>query len=52
MTKIISSSNHGEKKKHSFLERAVFAVSCTVTDDTVIFYGFDVTVQLDSPASR
>jgi hypothetical protein len=51
MIQKISSSSDGEKKRQSLLERDVFAVSCAVTDDAVILYGFHVTVQLDSPAS-
>jgi hypothetical protein len=51
MIQKFSSSGNGDKNKQSLLERDVFAVSCTVTDDAVILYGFDVTVQLDSPAS-
>lgn len=51
MVQKVSSNDNSDKKKQSLLERDVFAVSCTVTDDAVILYGFDVTVQLDSPAS-
>jgi hypothetical protein len=51
MIQKVSPSDNGDKKKQTLLERDVFAVSCTVTDDAVILYGFDVTVQLDSPAS-
>ena len=40
-----------DKKKRSFLDRDLFAVSCSVADDAVTLYGFDVTVQLESPAS-
>ena len=45
------SSADGDKKKHSFLDRDLFAVNSSVTDDAVTLHGFDVTVQLDSPAS-
>jgi len=45
------SSADGDKKKQSFLDRDLFVVSCSVTDNAVSLYGFDVTVQLESPAS-
>lgn len=45
------SSAEGDKKKQTFLDRDLFVISCSVTDDAVTLYGFDVTVQLESPAS-
>lgn len=47
-----TSSADGDRKKQSFLDRDLFAVSCSVTDDAVTLFGFDVTVQMESPASR
>lgn len=52
MVEKVSPTNDGDKKRESSLERDVFAVSCTVTDDAVTLYGFDITVQSDSPVSR
>lgn len=50
MTQKVSSAN-GDKKKQSFLDRDLFVVNSSVTDDAVTLHGFDVTVQLESPAS-
>ena len=47
-----TSSVDGDRKKQSFLDRDLFAVSCSVTDDAVTLFGFEVTVQMESPASR
>ena len=44
-------ASDGEKRKQSILEKDLFAVSCTVTDDAVTLCGFDVTIQMDSPTS-
>jgi hypothetical protein len=46
-----TSSVDGDTKKRSFLDRDLFAVSCSVTDDAVTLFGFNVTVQMESPAS-
>lgn len=40
-----------DKKKQSFLDRDLFAVSCSAADDAVTLQGFELTVQLESPAS-
>lgn len=47
-----ASSADGDKKKKSFLGRDLFAVSCSVTEDAVTLCGFDVTLEMESPASR
>lgn len=39
------------REKNRFL-RDLFGVSCAVTDTAVTLYGFDITIQLDSPSSR
>mmetsp|Transcript_19587 Transcript_19587/g.35557 ORF Transcript_19587/g.35557 Transcript_19587/m.35557 type:complete len:847 (-) Transcript_19587:44-2584(-) len=46
-----TSSVDGDTKKRSFLDRDLFAVSCSVTDDAVTLFGFHATVEMESPAS-